>query len=473
MSCTKNMTFEECELEILRNAVDSAEKTEGAKLVSDPEIQQIIKTVEEFIRKRKLVCYGGTAINNLLPESDKFYDLNIELPDYDVYSQNAMKDAKDLADIYAKQGFIEVEAKSGMHHGTYKVYVNYLPVADITQVDKEIFKKMQEKTKSVAGIKYAPINFLRMNMYKELSRPKGDISRWEKVLKRLVLFNKNYPLRGHECRGEDIQRVFEESTDMTKDDIRKLYFITRDSFMNQGVVFFGSYAGSLYLRKMRRRDRVHTRQIPDFDVLSTDPEVTAEILTERLEEEGFKNAKILKHDGAGEIIGSHLEVRVGDETIAFIYKPIDCHSYNEIKRDGKVIKVATIDTMLNLYLAFLYADREYYDENRVFCMAEYMFKVQQQNRLSQKGILKRFSVDCYGKPHTIQDILKERQDKFKELRPKRGTKEYDAWFLRYRPGDKNAEKQEKKHSKQRKTKKQKRRSKRTSTRKRLLKLVGL
>ena len=34
MSCTKNMTFEECELEILRNAVDNAEKSEGAKLVS-------------------------------------------------------------------------------------------------------------------------------------------------------------------------------------------------------------------------------------------------------------------------------------------------------------------------------------------------------------------------------------------------------------------------------------------------------
>ena len=46
MSCTKNMTFEECELEILRNAVDNAEKSEGAKLVSDPEIKQIIQTVE-------------------------------------------------------------------------------------------------------------------------------------------------------------------------------------------------------------------------------------------------------------------------------------------------------------------------------------------------------------------------------------------------------------------------------------------
>ena len=471
MSCTKNMTFEECELEILRNAVDNAEKSEGAKLVSDPEIKQIIQTVEEFIRKRKLVCYGGTAINNLLPESDKFYDLNIELPDYDVYSSNAMKDAKDLADIYVKQGFTEVEAKSGMHHGTYKVYVNYLPVADITQVGDEIFKKILEKSKSVAGIKYAPINFLRMNMYKELSRPKGDISRWEKVLKRLVLFNKNYPLKGHECKPEDLQRAFEETDTIDKADIRNIFYITRDSFINQGLVFFGSYAGSLYLKKMSKRDRVRMKHVPDFDVLSENPEISAEILKERLEEEGYKKISIVKRPGADEIIAPHLEIRIGDETIAFIYKPIACHSYNVIKRDNKVIKVATIDTMLNLYLAFLYSDREYYDENRIFCMCEYMFKVQQQNRLSQQGILKRFSVNCYGEPITIHHILKERQDKFKELRSKRGTKAYDLWFLRYRPADEKQKKSAKKNKQTKKkttTKKQKR-----FTRKRLLKMIGL
>ncbi len=38
----------------------------------------------------------------------------------------------------------------------------------------------------VNGIRYAPPNFLRMNMYLELSRPAGDVSRWEKVFKRRV-----------------------------------------------------------------------------------------------------------------------------------------------------------------------------------------------------------------------------------------------------------------------------------------------
>lgn len=471
MSCTKNMSFEECEMEILRKAVDGAEKTEGAKLVTDPEIQTIIKTMEQYMRDRKLICYGGTAINNLLPEEDKFYDLNIELPDYDVYSIHAMKDAKDLADIYVKMGFTEVEAKSGMHFGTYKVFVNYLPVADITQIPEEIYKKMMKKAKTVVGIKYSPINFLRMNMYKELSRPKGDIGRWEKVLKRLVLFNKNYPLRGNECRHHEIQRAFEESKKLNDEDIRKIFYIVRDSFIDQGLVFFGSFAGSLYMKQMKSKDRRAMKQVPDFDVLAEEPELAAQIVMERLEDEGYKQVKIVERPGSGEIIAPHLELRVGQETVAFIYKPMDCHSYNTVKHSNKTVKIASIDTMLNLYLAFLYADRDYYSEDRVFCMCEYMFKVQQQNRLKQKGILKRFSVDCYGKPHTIQDILKTRQEKFKELRKKRTSKEYEEWFLRYRPGDKKTKKPKKIATK--KTRKRKTSKKKVSTRKRLLRLVGL
>ena len=471
MKCDKSMTFEECELHILRGAIDRAEQIKGEDLTSDPEIKNIIDIVEEFIRDKSLICYGGTAINNLLPEEDQFYDLTIQIPDYDMYSPNAIKHAKELADIYVERGYTEVEARAGIHHGTYKVFVNYLPIADITQIPREIYRNIKEQSRSVAGIKYAPINLLRLNMYRELSQPKGDIGRWEKVLKRLVLFNKNYPLRGTNCRPDDIQRTFEESDDITKDDIKKLYHIVRISFIDQGLVFFGSYASSLYLQKLRTKERIRTKQIPDFDVLSENPELSAEIVKERLLEEGYENVNIKKRSGVGEIISPHYELRVGDETVAFIYQPFGCHSYNAIRVHKKLVKIATIDTMLNLYLAFLYADREYYDENRIYCLGEYMFRVQQQNRLRQNGILKRFSLDCYGEPITIQHILKERQEKYKELRNKRNGEEFESWFLRYRPADEKEEKKRKKQS-DKKTKKKRAKNGR-KTRKNILDFIGL
>ena len=47
----------------------------------------------------------------------------------------------------------------------------------------------------------------------------------------------------------------------------------------------------------------------------------------------------------------------------------------------KLLRIATIDTMLSFYLAFIYVDRPYYDKNRILCMCELLFDMQQKNRL--------------------------------------------------------------------------------------------
>ena len=203
------MALEELELQILRNAVDEIEETTKKEFVRSPEIQKLIEIVEKFLRKKKTVCYGGTAINNILPSEDQFYDKSLEIPDYDFFSPTAMEDAKELADMYASAGYSEIEAKSGVHKGTYKVFVNFVPVAEITQLDEEIFKNIYRDSINILGIRYAPPNYLRMAMYLELSRPDGDVSRWEKVLKRLTLLNKNYPLVGYDCDKVEYQRVME------------------------------------------------------------------------------------------------------------------------------------------------------------------------------------------------------------------------------------------------------------------------
>ena len=143
--CTKDMTFEECELAIVRQAVERIEEKTGKKKIDTPEIKDIIRIVEEFLQETKRICYGGTAINNLLPIYEQFYNKEVELPDYDFFSNNPLEHAKELADIYVKEGYEEVEAKAGMHHGTYKVYVNFIPVADITLIDNQLFKSLKNE----------------------------------------------------------------------------------------------------------------------------------------------------------------------------------------------------------------------------------------------------------------------------------------------------------------------------------------
>jgi hypothetical protein len=429
MTDTHN-TLEEKELEILRKAVDKAERKSGRKLVESEQIQNIISIVENFIRRKKLVCYGGTAINNILPVEEQFYDRSIELPDYDFFSSNALNDAKELADIYYENGYTDVEAKAGVHVGTYKVFVSFIPVADITFLDKKIYNELLKDTIKINGILYAPPNYLRMAMYLELSRPEGDVSRWEKVLKRLTLLNKHYPMKNPKCDHIDFMRSFEGN----KEDVSTIYYTVKGSFIDQGLVFFGGYASSLYGKYMPSKYRQKIlKNTPDFDVLSNDPYTSAVIVKERLEDEGFDNVKVYKKPPIGELIDYHYELAVGNDSVAFIYKPPACHSYNVIRIGGKKVKIATIDTMLSFYLAFLYSGRNYYDVDRIICMAQYLLTVQIKNRLKQSGILKRFTLSCYGKQETLSDVRNEKAIKYKDLKEKKNTEEYEKYFLRYLP----------------------------------------
>jgi hypothetical protein len=429
--CDKKMTFNDCELAILRAAVDKAEERQGRKTANSAEIKRIIGIVENFLRKKQLICYGGTAINNILPKQDQFYNKDVEIPDYDFYSSNALNDAKELVDLYVANGFQEVEGKSGQHHGTYKVFVNFIPVADITFIPKELFNAIKKEAVKVAGILYSPPNLLRMNMFLELSRPAGDTTRWEKVLKRLTLLNKNYPLSAKQCATVEFQRQMADS-----EYADNIYENVQRTLIDQGVVFFGGYALSMYSQYMPKNLRHKLEKIPDFDVLSEEPMLTAQIVKERLADINVKNIKIIKRPGVGEVIAPHYEIKVGKDTIAFIYQPLACHSYNVVKDGGYDVKIATIDTMLSFWLAFLYANRPYYDKDRILCMAKYLFDVQEKNRLAQKGLLRRFSINCMGHQETVEEMRAEKAEKFNELKDNKKSEEYQEWFLRYRPSDK-------------------------------------
>jgi hypothetical protein len=80
-------------------------------------------------------------------------------------------------------------------------------------------------------------------------------------------------------------------------------------------------------------------------------------------------------------------------------------------------------------------------------MSKYLFEVQEKNRLSQKGVLRRFSINCMGHQETVEEMRAEKAEKFKELKNKKGKPEYDAWFLRYRPTDTKMKEDDKKDGK--------------------------
>ena len=457
-ACDDSMSFHECELAILRQAVDENEDKKKGKIANSEEVKDMIAIVEQFLQDTQCVCYGGTAINNILPEEAQFYNRDVEIPDYDFYSAKPLEHAKELADIFFRAGYSDVEAKAGVHAGTFKVFVNFIPMADITELHPTLFNNIRKDAINIGGILYCPADFLRMNMFVELSRPDGDISRWEKVLKRLTLLNEHHPMHPDNCDTIDFQRTMEKDQDLSE----RIYTVTRDTFVDQGCVFFGGYASSLYARYMTQSQKRIVRSIPDFDVLSEDVELTCSMIQDRLQQEGATQVSVVSHEEVGEIIPAHSEIKVGKDTVAFVYHPIACHSYNTLELQGKTVRIATIDTMLNFYLAFLYGNNSDYEghNDRMLCMSQFLFDVEQKNRLAQKGLLKRFSMTCYGNQPTLESIRADKAKKFEELKNKRDSDAYQRLFLKYHPTGASAQRKTAK-KKPKQTKQPKKKSKQT------------
>ena len=279
-------------------------------------------------------------------------------------------------------------------------------------------------------------------MYLELSRPKGDVGRWEKVLKRLILLNKHYPIKEYDCKNTIVGRGFYKKTKKVKE--RNIYNVVKKICIQAGVVFFGSYAFNLYSRYMPNYLKNLKSKAADFDIIAINPLKAVQYIKYELKSLNILNVNYVKHAEVGEIIPVHYELKIGKETIAFIYEAKACYSYNEIysKKDKTNIKVATIDTILSFYLSFLFSNRDYYDKKRLVCLAQFLFVLQQKNRLKQVGLLKRFSTSCYGEQETLESIRSHKTDMYNKLSKNKDKKEYDEWFLKYTP---NSEKKTRKN----------------------------
>ena len=90
--------------------------------------------------------------------------------------------------------------------------------------------------------------------------------------------------------------------------------------------------------------------------------------------------------------------------LACVYNSQACYAYKEI--DG--LKVLTIDTLLSIMYATIFANRPYYNEEKIKCMINILLNIQSKHIKSTKTVWKRFELECYGKQLTIEDIMRDR-----------------------------------------------------------------
>ena len=411
------------------------ERRQGHEMMQNHAVIDMMRIVEKFIEDRRLICYGGTAINNILPRAMQFYDTTVELPDYDFFSPDPVKDTKDLADLYAQKGYTDVVASSGVHGGTFKVHVNYVPVADITFLDTKLYIALKDHTIIRNGIHYAPPTYLKMLMHLELSRPDGDVTRWDKVANRLALLDEAYPMHEAGCTKrvrEQLVRDRQVYTDRFPGIISDL----RDFLARQQVVFAGAFALDEINYLLHRRREPEIVPMTSVVAISIEAKNVALDVKRKLESERYKT-RIEEHEEVGEVVAKHWSVHINEQVVAIIFQALQCHAINPISINDRNYRIATIDTLLTLYLPFVFVQTPLFSREMIVCLCNDLSLLAQKCRVDARGPLARFDRPCYGQQTTLADIRRKKNQIFKRLQGKQDKKSKDDrtyYFLRYEPG---------------------------------------
>lgn len=398
-------------MEQIEKLAEIAQEQQDKEVAQDPATRDIISIVHEFIQHERVMCYGGTAINNILPPKDRFYDKTKDVPDYDFFSETPQKHAKKLADIIFQNGYKDTEVKPGLHLGTFKVFSNFLGVADISFLDKPIFDQLWEESIVKDDIHYVPPNFLRMSMYLELSRPRGDVTRWKKIFTRLTLLNKYYPIK---CSAPA-----ELQTDLVKnkDDIENV-------LVKENAVLLGFNA----IDYKKSRDWCFP-----IDVL-VDPE-NYDKLIEELKTVVDGTSK--SYRDFNKLLPEHTDIHKENHLIR-VYKANACHSYYEVSRAG--LKVASIPTLLQFFLATIYAPshfKENIPQSQFICTSQQLIELANKSGKKYKLLT---PINCVGHQESRIDMLKHKSELYAKLSGNKKSRQFFNNFFTYKPRNKSQRK---------------------------------
>jgi hypothetical protein len=158
------------------------------------EFNKVIKVIEEFIRKKDRIIYGGTALHRLVINKDKNEGIygDFDTPDIEFYSPEPLQDLKEVCDLLHSKKFKYVQGAQAQHGDTYKIHVNFMDIGDISYVPAFIYNKMPSI--KINGIRYIHPKFMYIDYLRMYTDPLMSFRRLEKAVPRGMKLIKNYPL---------------------------------------------------------------------------------------------------------------------------------------------------------------------------------------------------------------------------------------------------------------------------------------
>ena len=379
-------------LDVLKKIVDKLQRKDEIK--NYKQYIDIYDKTLDIIKQKQLILYGGFALNKLLPKVHRIYK-DKSLPDIDCFSNTARKDAMEIAQVLKDNGFNYVEVKSGIHKGTYKIFVEFQPIADITNLTKSMYSYLSKNALLVDNIMICPADFLLWSFYKELSRPEGSSFRWEKIYKRYGIFHKHFKFK---------ERTPIYNIDIDDIEYTELFNNIQKIIKKNKYIVIGHHAVGLYLDKpCQSSDKMYM-----FDILSENIDETYKVLKDELN----LDIKLTLYNKSLYEVSSHIGSLIYEQPdgkiikLCKIYKTDACYSYQKISG----YHVGSIDTVLCFLYSQYMTSAHYNTHDGKLTKALRTLIVSLESNVNDMNTTDRFKTNCLGYEQTMIDIRKDNWD---------------------------------------------------------------
>ena len=272
---------------------------------------------------------------------------------------------------------------------------------------------MVKRARTVDGILYCDEDYLRMLMYLELSRPRGEVKRWSKVYERLTLLNDTYP----PGRCNDTIK----SVPINRED--------RRVFLEYCIRHKNVVVGPEFIILMKDgQSTVSFKHLINLDgpimFFSSTVEQDMEDLKSILSDNDSVDIEYNKFPV--DSIYNFATIKRSSKPIALIFEEDACHSYTTLHiREGREkMRLAMPDLYLHLYYSLMmYGRREKeYFENSFECLIQKIHAIVSKTRDFPTRFLPAFGIQCSGHQRGIATLLRARQQRMRHKQTQKKAK---------------------------------------------------
>jgi hypothetical protein len=446
MTTKKNILYREKDIEAINENIykimDEASKKQLETLEPTiKEFHEIMKDIMDFIREKKRIVYGGYGLNILIKNRNKedvIYDY-YKVADTEFFSYTPVTDIVELCDYLYKKGHKYVQAKDAGHAETYKIFVNFINVCDVSYMPKYIFDNMPIIKED--GYLIIHPHMMLLDKFRMFNNPMTASWRFDKEVKRTNLILKYFPLVKIDCTLNKI--------DFNKDVLDFVRKNVLTKYNRTIITGYYAYYYFMYKSKLEGDDEGIELYVPYYDVICEDLIKDGKSIYEDLKNEFGNDITFKEFYPFFQFHGRRISFYYKNNLILTLFDNFGlCYPYLYLEKKKLNISSFLLTLMYLMFLEFRYLiNKEKIDMENHKCMISNMVEARYKF-LDENGLtvlddtpFKDFVLTCIGKTidpmreSRIDTIKKKEQGKrfgFSYTPPKENNPNFDPTLIKFK-----------------------------------------